>query len=437
METYELFIKEEDSKSGVFAVGLVDNPAIKETWIAMSEQKESKITLFSDETKYELVGPLMIPNQLILRVDSRGSYNVYFTEQTVKLAQERFFSAAYNSKSTHQHEIGLMGNTVIESWIIEDTKMDKSKLYGYDLPVGTWMIKLKVNDKEYWDNYIKTGIVRGFSLEGYFNELKLDLKMDSKETKMVASVNQFTIDKAKLEINEDKQLTLVDTDFAMPEGEYTTDEGYVICVNEMKKVVKVYFPDYSEEEELEDYLEDSYFSEAKKVEMKKSADVKKTKKMKNKSALSAVLEAIGFKFNEDKEIEKNNEKEMKSKGFKFAEGEITQEITFPATGGEMEIETPMGKYKLVITPIPAEPATNPAQTGEPVAAPTEVVSNLESAEMQALKTEMAEIKNHLKVLMKSAPNPVSFEKDVVVFSGQKEISTQLSAVERIKAKKSK
>jgi hypothetical protein len=70
------------------------------------------------------------------------------------MCQEKFFKAAYNSKTTHQHQVPLYGNTVIESWIIEDKENDKSNMYGFDLPVGTWMIKVKVNDESYWNAYI-------------------------------------------------------------------------------------------------------------------------------------------------------------------------------------------------------------------------------------------------------------------------------------------
>ena len=58
--------------------------------------------------------------------------------------------------------------TVVESWIVEDTEMDKSKKYGLSVPKGTWMISMKVENQEVWNDYIKTGKVKGFSIEGYF-----------------------------------------------------------------------------------------------------------------------------------------------------------------------------------------------------------------------------------------------------------------------------
>jgi hypothetical protein len=45
--------------------------------------------------------------------------------------------------------------------------MDKSKLYGFDLPVGTWFVKMKVDNDDMWDR-IKSGELKGLSIEGYF-----------------------------------------------------------------------------------------------------------------------------------------------------------------------------------------------------------------------------------------------------------------------------
>jgi hypothetical protein len=45
--------------------------------------------------------------------------------------------------------------------------MDKSKMYGYDLPNGTWFVKMKIENDDLW-NKIKEGELKGLSIEGYF-----------------------------------------------------------------------------------------------------------------------------------------------------------------------------------------------------------------------------------------------------------------------------
>ena len=88
------------------------------------------------------------------------------------------------SNSTLEHNSELQGLTLVESWIVEDKQKDKSALYNLDVPVGTWMGSVKVNNDEIWNDYVKTGKVKGFSIEGYFadkmerpnEELKEDLE---------------------------------------------------------------------------------------------------------------------------------------------------------------------------------------------------------------------------------------------------------------------
>ena len=56
----------------------------------------------------------------------------------------------------------------MESWIVENKEKDKTALYGLDVPVGTWMGSVKVQNEDVWNDYVKTGKVKGFSIEGYF-----------------------------------------------------------------------------------------------------------------------------------------------------------------------------------------------------------------------------------------------------------------------------
>ena len=73
--------------------------------------------------------------------------------------------------------------TLVESWLVEDEVHDKSRKYGLDVPVGTWMGAVKVNNQEVWDEYVKTNKVKGFSIEGYFAD-KMERPKESVEEKM-------------------------------------------------------------------------------------------------------------------------------------------------------------------------------------------------------------------------------------------------------------
>lgn len=166
---YELSIKDEDSVSGVYAASLVSDPAIQESFVALSEMKPLKLE--ADSKKMILTGPFIVPDRYIYRVDPKGNeYYVVFKRETIEKIVKKFFKSGFQSNTSHQHFVPLAGNTIIESWIVEDPKMDKAKKLGFDVPIGTWMISVKIEDKEYWNNEIETGNVKGFSLEGFFTE---------------------------------------------------------------------------------------------------------------------------------------------------------------------------------------------------------------------------------------------------------------------------
>jgi len=171
MRVIELIIDEDQEFSGIEAISIVDKPAIQEDFIALS--KQDKVQLADVDTdKRILMGAALIPNKNIYRQDSEEEegYYIYFSEATVKKASELFLIEGNQNKSTLEHQAELSGLSVVESWIVEDEVHDKSRKYGLNMPVGTWMVSMKVNNEDVWQDYVKTGAVKGFSIEGYFSE---------------------------------------------------------------------------------------------------------------------------------------------------------------------------------------------------------------------------------------------------------------------------
>ena len=169
MKIIELLIDEEELYSGIEAISIVDRPAIQEKFIALSEQPKVKLAEV-DKEKRILMGAALVPNKNIYRSEGEDEYYIYFSEDTVRKASELFLMRGNQNKSTLEHEASLSGLSVVESWIIEDDVHDKSRKYDMDLPVGTWMVSMKVNNDDVWENYVKTGKVSGFSIEGYFTD---------------------------------------------------------------------------------------------------------------------------------------------------------------------------------------------------------------------------------------------------------------------------
>lgn len=162
----ELVIDEENEIAGVEAISVVENPAIEEDFVALANQ-EIKLAEV-DKEKRILMGALLVPNKPIYRRNGEEEYYVYFSKDTIRKTAEMFLMKGNQNNSTLEHQLPLNGLSLVESWIVEDEDKDKSRLYNMNVPVGTWMGAVKVNNDEIWENYVKTGKVKGFSIEGYF-----------------------------------------------------------------------------------------------------------------------------------------------------------------------------------------------------------------------------------------------------------------------------
>jgi hypothetical protein len=174
----ELIIDEKDKMSGIDAVSVVHSPAIEENFIALNKHEIELKEV--DTEKRILMGAALIPDkQIFRRNDKNEEYYIFFSKDTVRKASELFLMNSNQNNATYEHDQKLKGLSVVESWIIEDSKTDKSRLYNFNLPEGTWMISMKVNNDDVW-NDVKLGKVKGFSIEGYFAD-KLEMNMQEQE----------------------------------------------------------------------------------------------------------------------------------------------------------------------------------------------------------------------------------------------------------------
>jgi len=185
MKIIELIL-DEDEAIGVEAISVVENPAIESDFIALNNQ-EIKLAEINKEKRL-LMGALLIPQKPIYRKSGKEEYYIFFSKKTVARASQMYLQNGNQSQSTLEHDKQLKGLTLVESWIVEDKEKDKTALYGLDVPVGTWMGSVKVDNDEVWNDYVKSGKVKGFSIEGYFadklerpnEELKEDLSAEDK-----------------------------------------------------------------------------------------------------------------------------------------------------------------------------------------------------------------------------------------------------------------
>jgi hypothetical protein len=173
---YELVIEDEEL-DGCFAISLVEEPAIESNFVFFDKEK-IHFAAVNDEKRL-LMGPILIPDKQILRIDGEGMpYHVFFKPETIKRLSEMYLEKKYTDKSTLEHDKKITGVNLVESWIVESRTKDKSAMYGLSVPVGTWMGTFKVNNDDIWENYVKTGEVKGFSIEGLFGHNLVEAAKD-------------------------------------------------------------------------------------------------------------------------------------------------------------------------------------------------------------------------------------------------------------------
>jgi len=188
IQTINLEIRNE-LEDGVFAISLVENPAIEENWVALSkEQIELKVI---DDEKRIVVGFALVPDKEIYRKQKVGGvmkeFNIRMSKDTVSKAAELFMKNLNGKNFTSEHEKPEQGVSVIESWIVEDAKNDKSNIYKLGAKGGEWVVMSKIYNDDVW-NEIKEGKYKGYSIEAMFQGFE---QLQSKELTIIEELEQI------------------------------------------------------------------------------------------------------------------------------------------------------------------------------------------------------------------------------------------------------
>ena len=280
MKIVELILDENQDASGIEAISIVENPAIEEDFVAL---KSNEIKLAEiDKEKKILMGALLIPNKPIYRNNGEDEYYIYFSKDTVLKASQMYLTKGNQNNSTLEHQHSLSGLSLVESWLVEDEVHDKSRKYGMNVPVGTWMGAVKVNNDEVWNDYVKTGKVKGFSIEGYFAD-----KME----------------RPKESIKEDMSEKQADLLLSQIEKIVKGEKVELALVDDLKKLNNSYLSDTdTANSKIKGLL-----SDARSIESKIESALKNVSKI--KSAISKVEQSakdLGIKTSNIKELETAN-----------------------------------------------------------------------------------------------------------------------------------
>ena len=193
----ELLISEDNKELAIDAISLVNAPAIEQDFVYFGKEKNNLTFAKIDEEKRMIVSPALIPNKQIFRYDPNtdSEYYVYFSPDTVRKASELYLKHNNHHKATYEHRDRVSGVLTVESWIKEGD-MDKSKMYGFNLPNGTWFVKMKIENEELWEK-VKAGELKGLSIEGYFTNKFEDMqKQEPTDAEILSALNEI--------INENK-----------------------------------------------------------------------------------------------------------------------------------------------------------------------------------------------------------------------------------------
>lgn len=261
MKLFELVLSNEDLQ-GVDCISVVEEAAMEAKFIALSSEKKFEFKEV-DKKKLILMGIIMKPNKHILRVDPKTneSYKVFFSEQTIRRVSELYFKKGNQRNFNLEHNSSeKLTGYLTESWIVEDTKKDKSAIYNLGAEVGDWVGTLKFDSEEEYNKALQSGT--GFSIEGLFEE-KITLKkedMDFKQLKeeLVTELKQMFTKQVKLGQlkSEDGSITFEfdgdaptvgmaiaivtpEGNVPLPIGEYVMENGATVKVTEVGVIAEV------------------------------------------------------------------------------------------------------------------------------------------------------------------------------------------------------
>ena len=233
METYVVRFNPKKNK-GVYAISLVNDPAIEEYFVQMSKEYELKLAEV-DKDKRLFMTPVLIPNQKILRVDDNGNkFNIVFESETIRLAQQYFQKNGFQNESTLEHDINLKldGVTFVESWIKEDEVHDKSVMKGFNQPIGTWFTIFRVDDDEVMSK-IESGEIKGVSIDGAFElDTNVNLKTDMNLETILTAIKDGFASLKQTDVKLGKQMT-IDEQAMFFEGDALAVDTMVFANEEM------------------------------------------------------------------------------------------------------------------------------------------------------------------------------------------------------------
>lgn len=318
MKTYSANFKK--NSKGVFAISLVDDPATQEHFIAMSKPQEIRLAEVDKEERI-VMGLVLQPDQLIYRNQGGQEFNIYFSAETIKELSQNFLKSGFQLNSKLEHNESIEGVSFVETWLVENPKIDKSTNFGFEYPKGSWMATMKVDNDEIWNNYVKTGKVNGFSVDAMVDLQEIEMSNNNLKTEEMSNEKKsllsqmevwFTeniLTKKKVEMGEVRSGEIVITydgeelevgmpvfvesdeeRITLPDGDYPTEMGLVIVNDGVVSEIRA---------EGDEEVDKEVREEESDEELGYGGDMKKKKKAMLDSDVINSIKSILVKYSED------------------------------------------------------------------------------------------------------------------------------------------
>lgn len=189
---YEALIDEDNlDDTGIRFVSIVSDPAIEIKGMFFSENKLVNQEFKAIADKKILCGPAMIPNKRIYRADEDGEYYIFFSPSTIQKMVEKFNRNNNNRSINVDHSNRMVNGYIQQNWITADAVYDKSKYYGFNLPIGSWFVEMKIEDDKFWEEEVKGKGKYSFSIEGMLYQSLTPYKM-SKNQELSSLVDELS-----------------------------------------------------------------------------------------------------------------------------------------------------------------------------------------------------------------------------------------------------
>lgn len=184
------------STSDVFAVSLVDAPAVESNFIALSKQKQPINFKIQSEEKRMLYGVALRADFDIYRCYGEEEFYINFSKDAVRRLMTKFMKNHAQNNFTTDHMDFAQGLTVVESWIVDNVDNDKANNLGLEnFSEGSWIIGVKVDDDEMWQS-VKEGRWCGFSVEAFcdLEEITREIKNNSHKSDKIMAKKSVKMD---------------------------------------------------------------------------------------------------------------------------------------------------------------------------------------------------------------------------------------------------